>query len=211
MRKIVIICFLFCFSCKDKCVEFVFDQYLVFYKTQPENQDFLNKFPRKYRGTYSENDSLFYIINEKMITTELVSKIEIQKFEKDSIVKSIKLDNNNLKIIQNSNHYFLEEKSIDTLFEISPTQILKKLDKNLILNYQDSIYWKIQILTLDKDRLTINHIGGKLNRKRLDSISITKSIAIDSTYFLVNPSKTEIKKFMFLMDNSFQINYHKLK
>ena len=211
MRKIVIICFLFCFSCKNKIAEFAFDQYLVFYKTQPENQDFLKKFPIKFRGTYTESDTLFYIINEKMITTETVFKIEIKQSDRDSVIKKIKLADTNLfKIIQKSNHYFLEEKIIDTLFEISPTQVLKKLDNKLILNYKDSLYWKIQILNLDKKKLSINHIGSYLNRKKLDSISITKSIAIDSIHFLVNPSKAEMKNFMFLMDNSSQINYHKL-
>ena len=176
-----------------------------FEKLQPINDSELSKIPNKFRGLFMSSDSIYFNITDKMILREYHNKSRFHKRLLDSIKREFYLKGNQYISKFNNDIYDyrylgdsieFSNKQIDTLFILSNTQKAKRIDGQLVLNYQDSIYWKIQTVSLEKNTLKIKYIHSEEDLKRIDSLTKIKSTMIDSTLFILKPSRNEFKRIV---------------
>jgi hypothetical protein len=176
-----------------------------FEKTQPINDSELAKLPSKFRGVFMNSDSVYLNITEKMILREYYNKFRFHKNELDSIKDGFdlvgaqyisKLDKEiyDYKYVGDSVEF--SNKQIDTFFIFSDKQKAKRIDGQLILNYKDSIYWKVKAIRLEKNMLKIKYIYSEEDLKRMDSLTKIKSVIIDSSSFIICPSRNEFKQIL---------------
>jgi hypothetical protein len=206
MKKyFLILGLLFVVSCKkaDAPAEEGFAMY--FEKPQPINDSELSKIPNKFRGVFMNTDSVYINIKENVILRESYSKYRFHKNEVDSIKGAFDLVGNKYISKFNKdifNYRYLGDtiefsnKQIDTFFIFSNTQKAKRIDGQLVLNYKDSIFWKIKLMSLEKNILKIKYISSEEDLKRIDSIVKVKSKMIDSSSFVLKPSRGEFKKII---------------
>jgi hypothetical protein len=102
-------------------------------------------------------------------------------------------------------------KNIDTLFFFSETKKAKRINGDLILNEKDSIYWKVKMLSLNKNTLNIKVLYSDEDLKRMDSITKIHSKKIDSLSYIISPSRSEFKKFSKVKNFGFNSKFVKIK
>jgi hypothetical protein len=93
----------------------------------------------------------------------------------------------------------------------SNTQKAKRFDGKLILNYKDSDFWTIKDLRVEKNKLKIQYIYSEVDLIRIDSITKLKSKMIDSTTFVIKPSRNEFKRILNLKNLGEITEYEKIK
>lgn len=81
----------------------------------------------------------------------------------------------------------------------------------MILNQKDSIFWKVKLVSLDKNNLTIKEIYSDNDLKRMDSITKIHSKRIDSVTYIISPSRNEFKKFSKIKDFGYDSKFIKVK
>jgi hypothetical protein len=205
MKKyFLILGLLFVVSCKRAEAEpFGFSFY--FEKTQPINDSELSKLSSKFRGVFMNSDSVYLNITEKMILREYYNKSRFHKKELDSIMEGFDLvgaqyisklnkEVYDYKYVGDSVEF--SNKQIDTFFIFSDKQRAKRIEGQLILNYKDSIYWKVKAICLEKNMLKIKYIYSEEDLKRMDSFTKIKSAIIDSSSFIICPSRNEFKQIL---------------
>lgn len=211
----IIICL---FSCKQKEAEIDGNQFY-FNSPQPVNDSELNKFPNKFIGLYIDSDSLFFKITKDAMYYETnfafrihISDLDSMKTDFDFvdekyIFKKSKEEFNFKKIGDSLEFY---KKQRDTFFSFSNHQKVKRINSNLIINQRDSIYWKIKIYSLKEDILTVKQLYSDTDLSKMDSITKIKSKMIDSTTFLISPTKKEFKKFLNTKDFGYDRKFKKV-
>ena len=65
-----------------------------------------------------------------------------------------------------------------------------------MLSRRDSVFWNIQTIALEKNILKIKDIYLKEDLKKLDSVTVIKGKMLDSTSYLIKPTRREFKKIL---------------
>nr|WP_315151552.1 hypothetical protein [uncultured Flavobacterium sp.] len=203
---------LFIVSCKRADAPYAgFNMF--FEKPQPVNDSELSKIPNKFRGIFMNSDSIYINVREDMILEESYYKFRIQKTDLDSLREFFSYPNSKFelssKIIKGDSLEIIK-KDIDTFFVFSNVQKAKRIDGQLVLNYKDSIFWKIKAISMEKNMLKIKYIYSEEDLKRMDSLTKIKSTMIDSSFFLLKPSRNEFKRIINLKRFGEEHSYKKI-
>ena len=166
-----------------------------------------------------DKDSIFLIISKKDIYYKRVNKNKISFNLFDSIKDSLKIVSNRiyLKADQFIEYRKLKDSieitdnSYDTIFSISSQQRAKKINKTIILNTLDSIYWNTEYFKFEKNILIIKKLYSYDDLKRIDSLSKIKSIKIDSTKNRIQLSRKEFRKMLSLKNLGYDRVFKKTK
>ena len=201
MKNLILLLFVsLLFSCKEEAI----GNDLYFDNPQPINDSELKEIPQKFLGLYKDADSAFLQIDKNLITKYYFGKFKIHKSELDSIKNEFEMSNG--KLIDKKTKAIFETKKIgdsielsnkncDTIFQISATQKVKQISRDLILNSKFDNLWQVNIISLKKKSLKFKYLSVE-DLNSLDSIMSIKSIMIDSSYYLLKPSRKEFKKFL---------------
>jgi hypothetical protein len=217
MKKYILVlgllAFLSCKKAEPAGLDFYFEN------TQPIDDAELSKIPNKFQGLFMNSDSVFLSIKENIILEENFYKFKFPKKDLDSLKNEFvfsngkytsKDDNEVFDYRQLKDSIEFSNKRIDTFFIFSDAQKAKRFDGKLVLNYKDSIYWKIKVISLEKNSLKIKYIYSKEDLKRLDSLTKVKSTMIDSSSFIIKPSRKEFKNIINLKHLGEEIQFHKV-
>ncbi len=206
------------FSCKQ--AEAVPDGNNFYFESpQPINDSELSSFPNKFKGLYMSEDSLFLNITNNMIFSEREYKFRFHKTQLDSLKeyfdvvdeKYISKDTKEIfysKKVGDSIEFV--SKNIDTIFQLSASQKAKRINGFLVLNQKDSIYWKLKLISLNKNSLTIKQLYSDNDLKRMDSITEVHSKKLDSLSYIISPSRREFNRFFKLKKLGFDEEYKKI-
>lgn len=220
MKKYILVLALLVFiSCKKiECeppgLSFYFEN------PQPINDAELSKIPNKFQGLFMSSDSVFLNITQNSILLENVYKFKFPIKDKDSLKKEFIFSNG--KCISNDKKEGYEyrqlkdsieftNKTIDTFFIFSDRNKAKRFDGKLVLNYGDSIFWKVKSIVLEKNRLKIKYFYSEEDLKRLDSLTKVKSTMLDSSSFIIKPSRNEFKRILNLKKLGGEFEYRKVQ
>lgn len=190
-----------------------------FENPQPIHDSELNSIPNKYLGIFINSDSVFLNIKKDVIFTEIQTRYKIHKNEIDSLKEEIEIFNDKYIVKKTKEIFYIKpigdsiemvNKSIDTIFAFSNSQKAKRINGILVLNEQDSIFWKIKFISLNKNQLIIKNLYSNEDLKRMDSITKIHSKMIDSTSFIIKPIRSEFNKFLKLKEFGFNQEYRKI-
>jgi hypothetical protein len=92
----------------------------------------------------------------------------------------------------------------------SATQKAKLIHGQIVLNTKDSIFWNAKILSLHKNTLRLKYIYSEEDLKRMDSITKIKSTMLDSSSFVIKPSRREFIKLIKLKHFGYDQEYVKI-
>lgn len=208
-------------SCKHSETEAIPDgNNFYFENPQPINDSELSFFPNKFKGIYMSEDSLFLNITNNIIFSETVYKFRFHKTQLDSLneyfdvvdgkhVSKDKKEIFNSKKVGDSIEF--ASKNIDTIFKFSDSQKAKRINGDLILNEKDSIYWKVKLISLNKNTLTIKQLYSDDDLKTMDSLTKINSKKIDSLTYIISPSRSEFKKFSKIKNFGYDSKFVKIK
>jgi hypothetical protein len=166
-----------------------------------------------------DSDSLLLAITKELMFYESSRKFRIHNSDWDSIKTDFDFVNDKY-ILKNTNQVYefkrngdsldFLSKQRDTVFIFSNDKKVKRINNDLIINLRDSIYWKIKIYSLKDDILTVKQLYSDTDLRKMDSITKIKSKMIDSTTFLISPSKNEFKKFLKFNDFGYDRTFKKI-
>ena len=188
----IFILFLFLGSCEPA---------VTFDKPQPDNLKSLTAFPKKLRGKYVASDQASIVtITEKLITRHFDFDY---KEHKDSLSSDYKITGDTLfnltdgtkeKILLKGDTIIQYANWIDTLFNISTVNILKKFKGYYFLNdrYSDSS-WDVKKLSLQKGILMVGSVSEKGDITKLKEITETTADTT-STHFTL--TRRQFNKFV---------------
>jgi hypothetical protein len=192
---------------------------LYFEAPQPVNDSELDRFPAKFRGLYIDSDSTFLRIDENVIRLESCNKFIIHKKELDSLKEEFDIIDGRLiakytkqkyDLIKKGDSIKLIEKYIDTLFRFSYYNKAKRIDGKLVLSKRDSVFWTVRILSIENNVLRINNVLLMNDLKKIDSITAIKSQMLDSTSFVVKPTRREFKSLLKLKNFGYEQQFKKV-
>jgi hypothetical protein len=194
--------------------------YFFFENPQPINDSELSSIPNKFQGTYMNSDSIYLNISDNAIFYEKEHKFRFHKNQIDSLkeyfdvfygkyISKDKKEIFNSKRVGDSIEF--ATKDIDTIFNFSDLQKAKTINGDLILNKKDSIYWKVKLLSLNKNTITIKELYSENDLKSLDSITKIHSKKIDSLSYIISPSRLEFKRFSKVENFGFDSKFVKVK
>mgnify|MGYP001232485770 FL=1 len=206
------------FSCKERAAHPIGNTYY-YQEPQPINDSELNSIPNKYLGLYVNEDSIYLNISKKKIVEESFFKFRIHKNSLDSLSNELIKINGKYKFKNETT--FLEDKiigdsiefsqkEIDTLFVFSDKQKAKRINGKLVISDKDSIYWQSKLVYLNKDELVIKYLYSDDDLRKMDSITKIKSKQIDSTTYLISPSRSEFKRFFEVKNFGYESKYKKI-
>ncbi len=223
MKKLALLFVLFVLmiSCRQtECDGIPDGNNFYFENPQPINDSELSSFPNKFKGIYMSEDSLFLNITNNMIFSEREYKFRFHKNQLDSLKEYFDVVDGNYiskdkKEIFNSkkvgDSIDFVSKNIDTLFFFSETKKAKRINGDLILNEKDSIYWKVKLLSLNKNTLNIKVLYSDDDLISMDSITKIHSKKIDSLSYIISPSRSEFKRFSKVKNFGFDSKFEKVK
>lgn len=200
------------YACAD-CVNLYFEN------PQPDKDLELVRFPNKFRGLYMNNDSTFIRIEENRILKEYFYKFKVHKLTLDStkseydivdgkfIAKDTK---DKFDMLSKGDSIELIQKHIDTLYRFSLYQKAKRIDGQLILSRKDSIFWNIQFLSIEKNTLKFKNLCERKDLIKLDSVTKVKGKMLDSTSYLIKPTRSEFKKILKIKKLGFDQEYKRI-
>lgn len=191
-----------------------------FENPQPVNDSELSSIPNKFKGIYMNSDSLYLNVTDNIIFYESENKFRFHKNQIDSLKEYFEVVNGkyiskdkkevfNSKNVGDSIEF--ATKDIDTIFNFSETKKAKRINGDLILNEKYSIYWKVKLLSLNKNILNIKVLYSDGDLKRMDSITKIHSKKIDSLSYIISPSRSEFKRFSKIKNFGFDSKFVKVK
>lgn len=98
----------------------------------------------------------------------------------------------------------------DTIFSMSDEEAAKKINGRIVLNSKDSIFWKVKILSYDKNRLTLKSLYSLEDLRKIDSLSKVKVQKIDSTRNIIQLTRKEFKNMLKLNNFGYDHNFRKI-
>jgi hypothetical protein len=181
-----------------------------FLEPQPISKKNIQTIPKDYWGKYlNKIDSSILTIDSRMIINEKfesskTSIIEMQQ-ELDTTIQDdtqIKLGTNwtmNIKIKDDS--ALITSYLIDTIFQISQSQLLRSFKGYLFLNYKDiDSTWRVKTLRLENGKLDF---GSLVNVNQIDTLKeVTRIVtSIDTSsnrvnHYDLNPKRKELKEIL---------------
>lgn len=189
----------------------------LFKAPQPIDDREVNHFPNRFIGNYMNQDSTNLVIENKTVYYKWTTKSNISFSAFDSIKDSqrvfenrIYFDNEFVEFRKLKDSIEITDSNYDTIFSISSFQKVKRVKNSIVFNTKDSIYWKIKIITLDNNRLTLKTIVSDEDLIRMDSLSKIKAQKIDSTKIIVQLSKREFKKMLTLKRFGYDQKFKKI-
>lgn len=202
MKKFILLMSILLFiSCKETRIE---GDNLYFENPQPFESSELSTIPNIFLGLYQDKDSVFLKIDKNLITRYRFEKSNIHERDLDSMKNDFILRKDKI-IFKETNLVFtrkklgdsiqLEHKNIDTIFQFSASQKVKRYKGNLILNSKFENYWKVNLLTFENKILKFKYFT-ESDLAFIDSLTINKSILIDSFSYLLKPTKKEFRKIL---------------
>ncbi|SEO84473.1 hypothetical protein SAMN05444671_1254 [Flavobacterium sp. CF108] len=222
MKKVILIFALIIVmsSCKKAdaavcvgCISFYFEN------PQPINDSELNSFPSKFKGLYTSPDSTFLRIDDNGMFREYYYKFRVHRKEMDSLKSEYNLIDGKLitkdtkdkfDILKIGDSIELSRKNTDTLFRLSYNQKLKRINGQLVLSTRDSVFWKIEMMSLEKNVLKIKSIYLLEDLKKVDSVTKIKAKELDSLSYLIKPTRSEFKKILKIKKLGYDQEYKKL-
>lgn len=214
---ILLVSMLLLASCKEHMVPVGNTYY--FSNPQPINDSELNTIPNKFIGLYTNEDSVYLNVSKRIITEESFFKFRIHKNGLDSIADEIVRVNGKYrfknettvledKIIGDSIEF--SQKEIDTLFVFSDKQKAKRINGKLVLNNKDSIYWQTKLVYFNNDKLVVKYLYSDEDLRKMDSITKINSKQLDSTTYVISPSRSEFKSFFEVKNFGYEVKYKKI-
>ena len=191
VAEITIACLLFS-SCKDAAT---------FDRPQPDNSSSLTSFPKRIQGKYLSKvqTSVITIDNNLMVRNYDFDFKE----QKDSLDSSYQIvgntiidikDSSKCKIKLRGDTIYIHLNWVDTLFNISKDNILKKYKGYYFMNTRDTINaWEVKEVSLRAGSLTIGTISNKEDIQKLQELSETNHDTISINYTL---TRKQFKKFV---------------
>lgn len=189
-----------------------------FNEQQPVNQSKISHFPQSLIGNYIDSDSTYLIVTDKQFIHKWIKKSNISFEQLEKIKDSSRIVGNRI--------YYLKDKPIefrrlkdsieisltdyDTIFSISDNQTAKKIKGSIILNTKDSIFWKIKMVTFDKNVLTLKSLATFKDLNRIDSLSKIKVQRIDSTRNIIQLTRKEFKNMLRLKRFGYDQDFKKI-
>lgn len=220
MKNLLILCAfpLLLVSCKEHAIPVGNTYY--FAEPQPINDSEIHFIPNKYLGLYMDEDSTYLNVSRGLITNESFFSFRIHKNSLDSV--SDKLVKVNGKYRFKDETTFLEDKiigdsiefsqkEIDTFFIFSNKQKAKRINGKLVLSEKDSIYWQSKLVYLNKDNLIIKYLYSDDDLRKMDSLTKIKSKRLDSTTYIISPSRSEFKRFFELKNFGYDVKFKKVQ
>jgi len=206
-------------SCKESAYHPTGNTYY-FTEPQPVNDSEIKSIPNKYLGLYINSDSIYLNVSKRMITKESYFKFRIHQNSLDSLGDELVKLNGKFRFKDKTT--FLEDKKIgdsiefsqnqiDTFFIFSDKQKAKRINGKLVLSEKDSLYWETKMVYLNNNELTVKYLYSDEDLKKMDSITKIKSQKIDSTTYLISPSRSEFKKFFEVENFGYDSKYKKVK
>lgn len=172
-----------------------------FDKPQPDNVKSLTSFPKRWQGKYLAADqaSIVTIANEFVIRHYDFD----YKEHKNSLGSSYKIvgdtlidlpDGTKEKVIINGDTIIRHANWVDTLFNLSADNVLKKFKGYLFLNnqYGDNS-WGVKKISLKKGVLTVGNVSDKDDIQKLKEITETTSDTTSTNFSL---TRRQFKKFV---------------
>lgn len=208
MKKIflILVLIVLVFSCKKIRMRPCPDCFIFYFENpQPENDAEMDHFPARFRGIYMDKDSTFLRIEEDRIMYKYFWKYKIHKTEFDSIKGEYKIVGNQLTNKDTNEKSYMNaigdsiefnNTSIDTFFRLSYSHKLKRINNQLVLSTKDSIFWRIELMSLNNKILRIKEIYLPDDLKKLDSITVINGEKLDSMSYLLKPTRPEFKKIL---------------
>ncbi len=197
------------FSCKKQEAVPVGNNFY-FENPQPINDSDLSLIPNKFQGIYINTDSVYVNIKKDVIYKEYRTKFRFHKNKIDSLNQYFdKVEEvYNSKLIGDSIELTIIDR--DTVFVFSDFQRAKRINGNLVLSQKDSVYWKIKLLTLNRNKLIIKELYSDSDLIKMDSITKVHSRRIDSFAFIITPKRKEFKNFFKLKNFGYDQEYNRM-
>lgn len=183
-----------------------------FLEPQPIKKRDLKAFPKDYHGKYlSKSDSSFLTIDSKVIFQEWYGLSRVSDFEMNEELDTIY---NQDVVIQLSDYWkmtvdvddagdsaTIETYRIDTLFELSATNLMRAFKGYLFLNYrQPDSTWRVKVLCLEKGQLNFSDL---ISESQIDTLRVITKIetTIDTAsnridHHDLNPGRKELKEIL---------------
>jgi hypothetical protein len=188
-------------GCADSISSFVF-----FDKPQPDNTKSLDSFSKILQGRYSDSDEVSILtIGNNIITRHFNYDC---KLPQDSLDSSFKIvgdtiidltDGTKEKVLLKGDTIIVHFDVIDTIFNISKGDVLKKFKGYYFLNRPEGNDWSVQSLSLKKGILTISYISID-GIQKLGNITETAS---DTILLPINFNLTKKQFKTFVKQNGF--------
>lgn len=207
-------------SCKETSETTEIDGNTYYFKSpQPINDSELKSFPNKFLGSYMNEDSLYLNFQKDVISSVYIWRNKIPNTDLDSLKLEFNFIDNEMvskdgtwkfqyRQLKDSIEFY--DKKIDTIFRFSNTQKAKRINGNLVISQKDSIFWTVKLYSFEKDKLTIKQLYSDSDLKKMDSITKVKAKMIDSTTFIIAPSRSEFKQFFKIKDFGYNQEYKKI-
>lgn len=189
-------------------------EYVRFETSQPDGTKESKSFSRKTKGEYiscsNPDDKL--IVSDNLILNSRTFKFKSHRndLEFDSTIIVDRDVDEELSQLFIREGYDIEiigdtinasQINIDTVFQISDNQVLKKFKGSYFLNFkEDESFWNVSRLNLTKDTLLIGQISPSDTLLRFDFVDkheeFNESDSTTTTEYSINPSKKEFKKLV---------------
>lgn len=181
---------------------------------QPINDSELSKIPSKFIGEYSNSSDKVVIVSESAIYEQINTmypKKMIDSIGKFSNGKLTTYDNKvfNAEIIGDSLH--IKGVFGDTIFKFSPNQKAKRINGDLVLSSKDSLFWRVNIISLTRDSLKIKYLSDKEDYNKIKPLIGNIRINEDTTIVKINPTRHEFKKILKIRKFGNEEGYKKIK
>jgi hypothetical protein len=119
--------------------------------------------------------SEYNLVDGKLITSDTKDKFDI-KVVGDSVELSQKIE--------------------DTLYRLSYNEKVKRINGQLILSTRDSLFWQIEMISLEKNVIKFKSIYLPQDLQKLNSITAIKGKMLDSLSYLIKPTRKEFKNIL---------------
>lgn len=204
MKKIaalIIIAAFFAASCKQEMVETNF----YFAEAQPINDTELDKLPDRYIGTYIGNEEDTLVIDAKAMYNKFgyvtgISKDSLKAAagEGEYLGNALRIDGgkDNYIVKEDKDSVYLHTTYRDTLFAFSDAAKAKRINGQVVLSRKDSIYWKVSLLSLEKDSLSLRRLTQKTDYASLQAVVKNITVNGDTTVVQLKPTRKEFKKIL---------------
>ncbi|MNG19961.1 hypothetical protein D3C84_1041770 [compost metagenome] len=90
----------------------------------------------------------------------------------------------------------LSQKIEDTLYKLSYNEKVKRINGQLILSTRDSLFWQIEMISLEKNVLKFKSIYLPQDLQKLDSITAIKGKMLDPLSYLIKPTRKDFKNIL---------------
>jgi len=172
---------------------------VTFEEPQPSDEANLENIPVGLRGNYINlSDSSVFIVSEKVVIRnyqvvvfEPLSKIDsLYKLTADTVLIISEVTSVKAKIINDT--VCANFTYSDTIFNMSPTNILRKYKDNYFMNVQEDEGWEVIKIQQHKTKLFVATISSREDVRKLRKITEIS----DTTVTVFKPTPIQFKKFV---------------